>query len=771
LANRANLLVRLLILVGIATLPAVGVLILLLGATRADRMARLGQDALHQAELVNGDIRNILGGARQLGLAIAEFQALRRADPDCQARLRALLSELPAYAFFAAVSKDGATICLAGQAALDAIRPEIQGAIQSGQFTTGTFLAPPEGGIPALPLILPLRPADMAHPAAIVIGLSLPWLSDHLSGLRRPAGSTTVITDRNGVILARYPDGERYLGRTVKPENVSFVHAATSGLMTARGFDGRQRVVGYVPASMPPANLATAVGLPTAPLLADVAAATWHGYLLLGAGALLSMLLALFIGQRFIRAPTARLLEAARSWANGDLTARARLNEAPGTEFGSLAVAFNGMADSLGRQRAELEQLNETLEARVAERTRALVESNNKLQALISERERTEQTLHQAQKLQAVGQLAGGIAHDFNNLLTAVLGNLDLLRRHVPVDAEAMRLLDGAARTAGRGVRLTAQLLAFSRKQRLVAVPTDVNAAIATTAELLASTLGGKIRVTTDLAPGLWPAMVDPSQLEVAILNLALNARDAMPDGGELRIATSGLHLRDGAADEEELPPGDYISILVADDGIGMPPEVMARAFEPFFTTKGPGRGSGLGLSQVHGLVRQSGGDVRIDSTPGKGTRIIILLPRAPAGARLQAQAGGEKIGPPQPVSDATVLLVDDDPDVREVIAGMLAEAGCDVIARPNGASGLEALEQAGGRVRLLIADYAMPEMTGLDLIRAARARHPRLRTILATGYADLASTDDLAQLGVDTVIRKPFREQDLLRRIATALS
>ena len=258
-----------------------------------------------------------------------------------------------------------------------------------------------------------------------------------------------------------------------------------------------------------------------------------------------------------------------------------------------------------------------------------MLDSNNRLQVEIAERELTEASLRQAQKLQAVGQLAGGMAHDFNNLLTAILGSLDLLRKRLPgTDLRQARLLDTATEAVERGSRLTSQLLAFSRKQPLFAVSMDVSDAIRGTVGLLTSTLDANTRLETRVAEDLWPAVLDPNQFEAALLNLALNARDAMPSGGRLVIAASNMAVTP-ASGWSDLADGDYVMVVVSDTGLGMSEDVVNRAFEPFFTTKAPGKGSGLGLSQVHGMVRQSGGTVLIQSRRGDGTKVTMMLPRS----------------------------------------------------------------------------------------------------------------------------------------------
>jgi len=337
---------------------------------------------------------------------------------------------------------------------------------------------------------------------------------------------------------------------------------------------------------------------------------------------------------------------------------------------GRLIGAVNLLVDISERKAAEealraseerYRQLSETLEERVAERTRELSEANRLLQEAAAERQRAQATLHQSQKMEAVGQLASGIAHDFNNLLTAVLGNLELVEARL-MDDNLRRLVQAASRAAMRGARLNEQILAFSRKQHLAPRPVDLNALVAEMSELLRRTLGGTVEVKTAIAADLWPALVDATQIELVILNLAINARDAMPDGGTVRISTRKAEPSEAKA--VGLPPGDYVCVAVADSGIGMPASVLARACEPFFTTKGPGKGSGLGLSQAFGLARQSGGEIAISSTVGEGTTVEIYLPRSIA-APFERRPGPRSAEPVEKRA-RTVLVVEDQPDVRE---------------------------------------------------------------------------------------------------------
>jgi len=366
--------------------------------------------------------------------------------------------------------------------------------------------------------------------------------------------------------------------------------------------------------------------------------------------------------------------------------------------------------DVTGRRTAEaaLVELNRSLEERVA--------------AEVAERAKAEEALAQAQKLESIGQLTGGISHDFNNLLGAIVGNLDLLSRKL-ADERLRRYVDAAMAGAQRGAQLTKQLLAFARKQRLSPQAVDVNSLVDDTARnLLARTLGGMIELDVLPADDLWPAAIDPVQLEAAILNLAVNARDAMPDGGAIAIETSNVRV--GPGTHADLEPGDYVLLSVTDTGAGMPPDVVARAVEPFFTTKGTGKGTGLGLSTVYGFLRQSGGTIRITSHPGQGTTVQLYLPRSSTPA---ASAAAESIEVEHRSKGEIVLVVDDDDGMRETTAELLGELGYAVVSAPSGARALEILG-SNPEIRLMVADFAMPGMNGAELVGRARALRPDLR-------------------------------------------
>ena len=415
-------------------------------------------------------------------------------------------------------------------------------------------------------------------------------------------------------------------------------------------------------------------------------------------------------------------------------------------------------ARDLRGSREQLVQLNETLELRIDERTRALAQANDRLTNEIIERERVLQTVSQLQKMEAIGRLTGGIAHDFNNLLNVVQGNMDLIM--LTSADEATRKRAGVARNAcQRGAKLTGQLLAFSRNQSLDLRPVSVDALFDGIRELVATSVGSAIALGFDLDHACGAVLADANQMEMALLNLAINARDAMPDGGSLRF-----HAARAVPPEGLLPDGDYVRIAVADDGEGMPPDVAAKVFEPFFTTKPVGKGTGLGLSQVYGMAQQSGGAARIVSLPGQGTTVEIWLRCAAAD---EADAGTALDLPPRPQVRARILLVEDDDVVRNSVAESLQALGHQVIQAADGTAALAALERE--HPALMITDYLMPGMTGAELMRKAREVFPHMPMIIATGYADMRAIEEI--LGNDMLLRKPFQLADLAASVDRALA
>jgi signal transduction histidine kinase/CheY-like chemotaxis protein len=404
------------------------------------------------------------------------------------------------------------------------------------------------------------------------------------------------------------------------------------------------------------------------------------------------------------------------------------------------------LLEQLAAERTALAELTGTLEERVGERTADLMKE-------VAAREMAQEQLRQAQKMETIGQLTGGVAHDFNNLLMAVMGNLELLRKRIPEDPRLHRLIDGAMQGAERGASLTQRLLAFARQQDLKAVAVDLGALIRGMIDLLERSLGPRVALRLDIPDGLPPARIDANQLELAILNLAINARDAMQDGGSIDIKVS----RHRIADDPALKPGEYLKVCVIDDGSGMSPETLQKAIEPFFSTKPVGKGTGLGLSMVHGLAVQLGGTLQLASVVGRGTTATLVLPvttRAP-------EVIDETRIARHPARSAVILFVDDDPLIAMSTTEMLEDLGHRVIPANSGRHALDIL-RSEQPLDLMMTDHVMPGMTGIELAAASRALRPMLPILLATGYADLPEG---AQLDLPR-LAKPYHQDQLRDRL-----
>lgn len=409
------------------------------------------------------------------------------------------------------------------------------------------------------------------------------------------------------------------------------------------------------------------------------------------------------------------------------------------------------------------EQTAQQLEKLVVERTRALAEANEQLRVEMDERARVEETLRQAQKIEAIGQLTGGVAHDFNNLLMVISGGLDILDRQTD-PARRRRLMDGMVQAAQRGASLTRQLLAFSRRQTLRPEPVDVASQIGGMRELLDRSLRGDVHVEFDFPDTLWPVEVDPGELELVILNLAVNARDAMPNGGTILVRGENLpDLNDAQI------AGDYVRLSVVDTGVGMGPEILSRVFEPFFTTKEVGKGSGLGLAQVHGFATQSRGTVRIRSEVGQGTSIELYLPRSlslPSGERHPIDLNRAR---PKRSNHGRILLVEDDDEVAALVSEMLGQLGYEVTRAASGAAALGALAD-GRAVDLIFSDIMMPGgMNGVELAREIKRRRSDIPVLLTSGYSEAAVHD--AELAGLQILPKPYHLDELAAALSAARS
>jgi signal transduction histidine kinase/CheY-like chemotaxis protein len=564
----------------------------------------------------------------------------------------------------------------------------------------------PSGAWTAL-MVRPIRTQ-----AGVFVGVAAAWINlayfeDFYRSVELNENGAIILHRRDGVVLARFPHSDGAIGTSfaaLPPFRDVLSHAMAGTVLMTSPIDGSIRVLAIRALKAFP--LAVQVSVDESRILASWRRQAWiFALVALGSSAVI-------VTQLLLLAQRSRQVEV-------------------------LASEFRAASETAGYANAALREQ-------------------------MAERERAEAALRQAQRIEAIGQLTGGVAHDFNNLLTVIIGNIDLLE-DLPAAPRVPERLVAMRAAAERGARLTGQLLAFARRQPLSARSVDLNGLILGMEGLLQSALGGNVRIHYRMAAEPWPALVDPTQIELVILNLAINARDAMPGGGDLTIATANVHVN-GTESANALAAGDYVMVRVDDTGIGMTPEILSKAFEPFFTTKAVGAGSGLGLSQVFGTAHQSGGDVLIDSRPGRGTSVTLHLPRAATAA-----AGGvDVVSARRAGADRRLLLlVDDDPAVRETTGELLRARGYTVIEADGATEALNVLREQSD-VAVLVTDIVMPGVNGLLLAEMARDLRPGLAIVFMSGYADLAGITGGAAIG--RLVGKPFRPDELAEQIAAAL-
>jgi signal transduction histidine kinase/transposase InsO family protein/ActR/RegA family two-component response regulator len=579
----------------------------------------------------------------------------------------------------------------------------------------------------------------------------------------RPSSWVRTVLDRNGIVVARNRGNDRFLGTPATPDVQHYLRAGMADqVFSSTSLDGVRTLVAL---SLSPV---TGWGFIVAIPESEVAWTTQLSLLqFLGIGGVmlaLGSVLAAVVA-RSIAEPVESLAVDAAALGRGSLPGPRpamrgfRETETVRATIVAVARVLAQREDERERAEAELRHLNESLEERVAARTLELASANRRLREEIEERRRAEALLVQAQRLEAVGRFTGGLAHDFNNLLQALGGCLSMIRRRT-AEPQVQPLLEAGQQAVDRGAKLVQQLMAFARRESLRPRPIDVRDQVLAMSALLERVMRADIRIETRFGPGLWPVSVDPTQFELALINLAVNARDAMPGTGSLTIEAVNETLVPGHPTGLE---GDFVHLSVADTGCGMTPDVLASAFDPFFTTKGVGKGSGLGLAQVYGFARQGGGVAWIESEEGRGTAVHLLLRRGEAAP--DAADGAPPDGMAGPRRSGRVLVVEDDPIVAMTVGTALEDAGFTVVRATTADEALGLL--AGGGVDVLFSDVVMPgSMSGVDLAREVRRLHPGLPIVLATGYSE-----DVARITGVTVLPKPYRIDTLVGLLDAALS
>jgi len=853
-ARNGTLLSHLFALVAVSLLPVIAIQAYNEFDLRRARQEEVQDEALGLAKLAAAGQQQIVQGIRQALIALSELPAIKAKDTQgCNAYLSKIKQRYPGFISFIVVDMNGSSFCDASsdhKPSTAAGRPYFASTLKTGAFTVGEFAIGRLTGRNVLHFALPFYDDDARMGGVVIAALSLDWLADSIARQDVPPGAALAITDRNGTVLARYPDNGRFIGR--KMPNDKYWRVDHPGTTATLDLDGVERIVGFSALQADSGGLLVSFCLNKAQAFTKIQRRTQRGIFLITLSTLIVLVLMWLGARRFIQRPLGQLVDAANQWRLGEFARRVDIRGK--SEIARVAGAFNSMADALEHRERELSEAKERAEEAAARITmifesttdsvlivdrdwcisyfngparslfaegRDLIGMNlseafpdaadaeilGQFQKVMSDqrpafvealcarrnawlainafpssqglavffrditehkhaveaRRLIQEQLHQSQKMESVGQLTGGIAHDFNNLLTVVSGNLELIED--AADNDRVRQFAAAARcAAGRGAKLTAQLLAFSRRQKLNPKLINANKLISEFQGLIRQAVGGSCKVELRTDERLWFCHVDPPLLETALLNLALNARDAMPDGGVLEIETRNVVLDEGVMDG--CSPGSYVRLSVTDTGCGIPPEVRDRVFEPFFTTKEVGKGTGLGLSMVYGFVRQTGGYVDVESAPGMGTTVALYLPKAKQRPDAEAETVQTQT---MPGGSERVLVVEDNEDVLEVTSAMLTTFGYRVLCARNGAEALQMLK-SGQEFELLFSDVVMPNgMSGVELARETKRLNKSIKILLTSGYAgDVLerhrSVDEFP------IIDKPFQLADLARRLRSML-
>ncbi len=745
-----TLLIRLIALLVLTLLPMVAIDIHNHSEAQAMRAQEGKEEALRLVRLVAQDDSRLIEGARQLMTAISRSPTLQTGERAvCSGFLAALVKAYPQYLSLVATDPDGHPLCTGGLASPDAVlsgHAYFRQAIAQQGLVLGEYEVDRQTRQRAIYLAQPYDLTDGKIGGVVAAGLSLDWLNDELAHAPLPPKATVSVIDRQGTVIARFPNREQFVGTQISSKSHSYLLSGGEGVQEAVGFDGISRIYSYAPLPTGPSGLTLSVGLDKEDLFSQSQAANRRDLMVIAGSSVLALMLAALGARLFISRPIRLLLQTAEQWRQGNLEVRAPFADLT-SEFGRLGAAFNTMAAAIGSREQDLER-------RVQERTQAL-------EAAMQAQQQAEAALHEVRKMEAVGRLTGGVAHDFNNLLAAIVGNIELASLRLGQRHPQLPRLDAAMRSAQRGAVLIQHLLAFARRQHLRPEVIDLNRYFRTMQEMLRARLRSDIAIDMDLAGDVGFVRVDPNQFEVAILHLAMNAADAMSNGGTLRLQTRNANLVRLPGQTEM--SGDFVAVTLTDTGQGIPAEILDHVFDPFFTTKSVGSGSGLGLSMVQGFVRQSAGFVYLESQPGRGTSVTIYLPR-----QVDIPVTAPSSTGPAAELQGTILLVDDDETFRSVTAQLLEMIGYSVMTAQDADQALECFQRADGKVDILVTDLVLPDgPDGIALTASIHSQQPTLPVLLITGHGD-AVLDRIKTTGF-LVLKKPFERADLVSAVQQA--
>ncbi len=742
-------------LVGLAAFSMLPMLLLFVGFAYLDYNAereRAGQRALTLTRSMAATVESELTGAQASLRALALAQSLQTGNLD-QFRLQALR--------FIVSEPEGSALVLmdrAGQQllntraqpgrALPRRAPRMTEELNEKVFANGhpvisnLFRSALDGELTVAADVPVLRDGVVAYDLSLL--LPVERFVEILQTQRLPAEDTASVVDRSGVTVARIPQADRFIGQAVTPGLLPALLSQADGVLSTGSLSGVQQLTVF--SHTAPSGWAVTMGIPEARLRTDLLRSLKRAVVGACVALLVSSAVATLLGRR--------LLQPIRALTRFAADPTVDRHETFGlAEIDAVATALRASLRDRQAAMNDLQTLNESLEVRVRQETATRV--------------RAQEQLAQGQRMEALGQLAGGVAHDFNNVLQAVNGGLSLILRRADEADAVRRLATMAANAAARGAAITGRLLTFARRGELAASVITPHTLLESMREMLTHTLGTAITICVDASPSLPCLVADGAQLETVLVNLAVNARDAMPHGGLLTLSARADQLPPTCARPDGLKPGAYIRISLSDTGVGMSPDILARACEPFFTTKEPGQGTGLGLAMARGFAQQSGGAFALDSTLAVGTVAELWLPQADRSAP-SSPAQPEPVALNTMATPMRVLLVDDDAMVREVMASELDARGFLVTTAIDGPAAL-ALLDGGQQTELLITDYTMPGMNGLALIEECRRRRPALPALLLTGHAEAAAEVALsaAQDRLTLLLYKPIGGEELATRAA----